>query len=47
MYDCLKRLWDTKRLDEAGLCRAVAKQWITPEQFFDISGIKYEVANAE
>lgn len=43
MFDSLKRLWVTGKLDETALRKAVdEKKWITPDQFTDISGIPYK-----
>jgi|GEM_PF-2385711 len=43
MFLSLKRLWDSGKLDEVTLRRAVAdKGWITPQQFTEITGIEYE-----
>ncbi|WP_135552125.1 XkdX family protein [Paenibacillus cymbidii] len=43
MFETLKRLYESSRLNEAGLRKAVAeKGWITPEQFEQITGSAYE-----
>lgn len=42
MFDMLKRLWFEGKLNEAQLRKAVAeKGWITPEQFEQISGVRF------
>lgn len=41
MYDTLKRLYDTGRATAAGLQRAAASGWITPEEFTEITGLAY------
>ena len=41
MYDTLKRLYDTGRATAAGLQRATANGWITPEEFTEITGQAY------
>ena len=41
MYDTLKRLFDTGRLPEANLKKAVALNWITAEQYTEITGEDY------
>ncbi|WP_171056532.1 XkdX family protein [Paenibacillus sinopodophylli] len=43
MFESLTRLWDAQKVDESTLRRAVSvKGWITPEQYEDITGEKYE-----
>lgn len=41
MYDTLKRLYDLGRATAAGLQRATANGWITPEEFTEITGLEY------
>lgn len=41
MYDTLKRLYGKQQLDETGLRKAVSLNWITSEQFTEISEIEY------
>lgn len=41
MYDTLKRLYDTGRATTAGLQRATANGWITPEELTEITGQAY------
>lgn len=38
MYETIKRLYDTGRLSEAGVERAVKKGWITEDQASNILG---------
>lgn len=41
MFTNLKRLWDGSKLTIEQLQNAVVKDWITPEQFFEITGVDY------
>jgi hypothetical protein len=41
MFETLKRLYDSQRLNQDGLKNAVAKEWITPEQYYDITKESY------
>lgn len=36
MFERLKRLYNERKLDEAGICNAVAKGWLTEEQADEI-----------
>ncbi|MFS1513620.1 XkdX family protein [Chengkuizengella sp. SCS-71B] len=38
MFDTLKRLYDTGKLNAAGLQNAISKGWITQEQYNQIIG---------
>ncbi|MGG1637232.1 XkdX family protein [Paenibacillus sp. NRS-1760] len=43
MFESIKRLWDTQKIDEPALRKAVAvKGWISQEQYKEISGKDYE-----
>lgn len=42
MYETLKRLYTDGRLTVEGLKNAVVKNWITPEQYQEITGLPYE-----
>lgn len=41
MYDTLKRLYSNGQLYETSLRKAVILNWISSEQFTEISGIDY------
>jgi hypothetical protein len=41
MYNYLKRMYDTNKLTKAALKKAVTKEWITPEQYAEITGDTY------
>jgi len=45
MFDTLKRLYDAGRLPKANLKKAVAAplEWLTPEQYKEITGDDYTV----
>jgi hypothetical protein len=38
MFETLQRLYNEKKLTKAGLVNAVAKSWITAEQYESITG---------
>ena len=42
MFNRIKRLYDEGKLDKQGVKNAVEKGWITPEQYEEITGEKYE-----
>ena len=42
MFDRLKKLYDQKKLTLQGLANAVMKGLITSEEFYEISGEKYD-----
>lgn len=41
MFETLKRLYDEGRLPDEGLRNAVMKNWITEEQYIEITGEPY------
>lgn len=48
MYAYLKRLYvDERRLDEAGLDKAVAYKWIDAKQAATLKGLRTKAENAE
>ena len=42
MFDRLKKLYDNKRLTQAGLKNAVKRGWITREEYETITGEAYD-----
>ncbi|MGN0706559.1 MAG: XkdX family protein [Faecalibacterium sp.] len=42
MYNYLKRMYDAGKLTKASMKNAVIKNWITPEQYAEITGEPYE-----
>ena len=44
MYERLKRLYKSGKLDKGGLANAVIKAWITAKQYKEITGEPYEEA---
>lgn len=42
MFDRLKRLYDDGRINRAGLMSAVAKGWLTEDEFLEIVGNEAE-----
>ncbi|WP_318362195.1 XkdX family protein [uncultured Agathobaculum sp.] len=41
MYETIKRLYTAKRLDKAGVQKAVKRGWITATQYKEIVGEAY------
>lgn len=41
-YDIVKRYYSLKLWDISRVKNAVVKEWITPEQFQEITGIPYD-----
>lgn len=41
MYETIKRLYTAKRLDKAGVRKAVKRGWITAAQYAEITGEAY------
>ena len=41
MPDTLIRLYKSEKLTKTGLAKAVSKEWITPEQYKEITGEEY------
>lgn len=41
MFETLKRLYDERRLTKEGLKNAVIKNWITPDQYKEITEEPY------
>jgi uncharacterized XkdX family phage protein len=42
MFERLKRLYDAGRLSKAGLAKAVQRDWITAEEYEEITGEAYD-----
>lgn len=40
-YETVKKYYKSKMWTEAQVRNAVAKKWITPQEFQEITGIKY------
>ena len=41
MFPTLKRLYDLKLFDKTKIAESVKANWITPEQYTEITGEKY------
>ena len=44
MFERIKRLYDVGRLDMKGMINATNKGMITKQQFYEITGVYYDVA---